>query len=194
MTSIYTKTGDAGETSLFGGGRVGKDDARVEAYGDVDELNSTLGVARAAGLGSVDPLAGELQAQLFTVGAVLATPSDSKAAHHVPAVDLAWVAAMERAIDTFDGELAPLASFILPGGTPAAAALHLARTVCRRAERRVVPLARARAVTADVVVYLNRLSDLLFTMARVVNHRSGVADTAWRAPRPPAAAPSSAAP
>lgn len=180
---IYTKTGDRGETGLFGGGRVGKDDPRVDAYGQVDELNSVLGVARAEGLGKLDPLAQSLQDQLFTVGSILATPKDSKAASHIPQVKDAWVKAMEDAIDSYDLELPPLTAFILPGGSKAAAALHHARTVCRRAERCVVPLHRDGLVDAEVVVYLNRLSDLLFAMARYANHLAGVKDVPWVAPK-----------
>jgi cob(I)alamin adenosyltransferase len=180
---IYTKTGDAGDTALFGGGRVGKDDLRVEAYGQVDELNAVLGLARAEGLGDLDQLTSTLQEQLFTVGSLLATPAGTKAAKAIPQLEEAWVTAMEQAIDAFDRDLAPLTTFILPGGTRAAALLHLARTVCRRAERRVVPLARAGKVEAPVVVYLNRLSDLLFTMARVANRRAQVDDVPWVAPR-----------
>jgi cob(I)alamin adenosyltransferase len=180
---IYTKTGDAGDTGLFGGGRVGKDDARVEAYGQVDELNAVLGLARCEPLGDLDQLVQRLQDQLFTVGAVLATPADSKAAKVVAPVRPEWVTAMEQAIDGFDAELPPLTSFILPGGSRAASLLHLARTVCRRAERRVVPLSRSGTVNPEVVVFLNRLSDLLFTMARVANLRAGVADVPWVAPR-----------
>ncbi len=180
---IYTKTGDGGDTALFGGGRVGKDDLRVEAYGQLDELNAVLGLARAEGLGELDPLARTLQEQLFTVGSILATPQGTKAAKNIPALGPQWVPAMEAAIDAFDQELAPLTSFILPGGSRAASLLHLARTVCRRCERRVVPLARAAKVEPEVVVYLNRLSDLLFTMARVANRRAKVDDVPWTAPR-----------
>jgi cob(I)alamin adenosyltransferase len=180
---IYTKTGDGGDTGLFGGGRVGKEDIRVDAYGQVDELNATLGVARSEGLGAMDALAGELQAQLFTVGAVLATPAGTKAERAIPKIRPEWVEAMEKAIDGFDQELPALTSFVLPGGTKAAAALHLARTVCRRAERRVVPLLRAGKVEMPVITYLNRLSDLLFTMARVANFRAGVKDVPWVPPK-----------
>lgn len=182
--SIYTKTGDTGDTALFGGGRVGKEDVRVDAYGQVDELNATLGLARSFGLGAMDALAGSLQEQLFTLGAVLATPQGSKAEAHVPKMDPAWASDMERAIDAFDLELKPLTTFIVPGGTQAASALHLARTVCRRAERRVVPLVRAGKVGTDVIAFLNRLSDLLFTMARVANLRAGVQDTPWLPKKP----------
>ncbi|MBX7097646.1 MAG: cob(I)yrinic acid a,c-diamide adenosyltransferase [Myxococcaceae bacterium] len=179
MTSIYTKTGDGGDTGLFGGGRVGKEDLRVDAYGQVDELNAAIGVARAHGLGAMDALTQDLQSQLFTLGAVLATPAGSKAEAAIPKLKGEWTTAMEKAIDGFDQELPALTSFILPGGTPAAAALHFARTVCRRAERRVVPLMRAGKVGPEAIVFLNRLSDLLFTMARVANHRAGVKDVPW---------------
>jgi len=181
---IYTKTGDSGDTGLFGGGRVGKEDPRVEAYGQVDELNAVLGLARAEGLGAMDGLAQALQSQLFTVGSILATPAGSKASKSIPVMQESWVADMEKAIDGFDTELPALTTFILPGGTKAAAALHVARTVCRRAERHVVPLMRAGKVEPLVVVFLNRLSDLLFTMARVANHRANVADTPWTSSKP----------
>lgn len=180
---IYTKTGDDGDTGLFGGGRVGKEDSRVEAYGQVDELNSVLGMARAEGLGTMDALAQTLQDQLFTIGALLATPRDSKAAAHVPHVREEWITDMEKAIDQMDTELQPLTAFILPGGTRAAATLHLARTVCRRVERRVVPLYRLGTVEPLVVVFLNRLSDLLFSMARYANYKAGVRDVPWVAPK-----------
>lgn len=183
VMKIYTKTGDSGDTGLFGGGRVGKDSERVESYGQVDELNALLGVARAEGVGELDGLVKALQDQLFTVGAVLATPAGTKASSYIPPLDPAWVTAMENAMDRFDTELPPLTSFVLPGGTKAAAALHLARTVCRRAERRSVPLLRAGEIDAGVIVYLNRLSDFLFTLARVVNHRAGVQDVPWVAPK-----------
>lgn len=183
---IYTKTGDTGETGLFGGGRVGKDDSRVDAYGEVDELNACIGLARSAGLEKeLDALAQRLQDQLFTVGAILATPSSSKAASAIPQLQPSWVSDMEKAIDAADREMPPLSQFILPHGTPGASALHVARTVCRRAERRVVPLVRAGRAEMPVVTYLNRLSDLLFTMARLQNHRSGVKDTPWNPPKNP---------
>ena len=180
---IYTKTGDTGDTGLFGGGRVSKDDLRVEAYGQVDELNAVLGLVRAENVGPMDELLSALQAQLFTVGAILATPANSKASKAIPEIHEGWISAMEQAIDGFDRELAPLTSFILPGGTRAASLLHLARTVCRRAERRVVTLLQADAVGERVVVYLNRMSDLLFTMARAANHRAQVADVPWVSPK-----------
>ena len=183
---IYTKTGDRGETGLFGGQRVRKDHVRVEAYGEVDELSSTLGVAIAhlEAAGQDEPAAGlrRVQADLFTVGANLATPAPEDGGRenaYIPALDPARVEALERWIDAAEAELEPLKSFILPGGAPAAAALHLARTVCRRAERRVVALAHEAHVAPEHVVYLNRLSDLLFTLARLANHQAGVEDVTW---------------
>jgi cob(I)alamin adenosyltransferase len=176
---IYTKTGDAGETSLFDNSRVSKADARVDAYGEVDELNACLGAARAAG---VDPDVGgvleSIQRDLFAVGARLADPS-SRIADRVTkaAVTDEKVQQLEQTIDRLESELAPLRRFILPGGSPAGSLLHLARTVCRRAERRVVGLGAASDAT--VVIYLNRLSDLLFVMARAVNHRAGLPETEW---------------
>jgi cob(I)alamin adenosyltransferase len=177
---IYTKTGDAGETGLFGGPRVSKDDARVEAYGEVDELNAALGAARARGLHpEIDQLLGAVQEQLFTVGAELATPAGAKAHSAVPAVSPDWIAALEIAIDRFQAELPPLRQFILPGGSAAGADLHLARAVCRRAERRVVALHRREPVAADVLSLLNRLSDFLFVAARLANHRARVPEVVW---------------
>jgi len=185
VSPIYTKTGDSGETGLFGGGRVGKDDPRVDAYGEVDELNATIGLARSQGLEKeLDALAARLQEELFTVGSMLATPQGSKAEQHIPKVRPEWVKAMEDAIDGFDQELPAMTAFILPGGTKAAATLHVARTVCRRAERRAVPLYRAGKIELLVISYLNRLSDLLFTMARAANHREKVEDVKWVPPKP----------
>jgi cob(I)alamin adenosyltransferase len=177
---IYTKTGDAGETSLFDNTRVSKADARVDAYGEVDELNACLGAARAAGLGAdIGDVLESIQRDLFAVGARLADPA-SRIAGRVTkaAVTDAQVQALEETIDRLESELQPLRRFILPGGSPAGAMLHLARTVCRRAERRVVALG---PVPADptVVIYLNRLSDLLFVMARAVNRRAGAPETEW---------------
>ena len=182
---IYTKTGDAGETGLFGGGRVRKDSPRVDAYGEVDELNASLGLARALGVpADLDALLRRLQEQLFTVGAVLATPSGTKASGFIPPLKPEWVEDMERAIDGFEAELAPMTHFILPGGSQAAAALHLSRTVCRRAERRVVAALHEGEASAEAVTYLNRLSDLLFVLARVANHRVGLEDVKWIAEKP----------
>ncbi|MBX3275251.1 MAG: cob(I)yrinic acid a,c-diamide adenosyltransferase [Sandaracinaceae bacterium] len=175
---IYTKQGDAGETGLFGGTRVSKASARVAAYGDVDELNSTLGVARAAGLDAdVDALLASIQSELFELGAELAARPGKDVG--LPPIGDAQVEALERAIDRAEEELAPLASFILPGGSLAAAHLHVARTVCRRAERAIVGLGEGQA-RPEVLRYVNRLSDLLFVLARLANHRRGVVDVPWR--------------
>ncbi len=177
---IYTKTGDGGETSLFGGGRVPKDDARVEAYGAVDELNAALGVVRAlAPVPEIDAELARIQAELFAVGAELATPIDARARGTLPGVRGEWAEALERQMDRWDAELPPLTAFILPGGTPVAAALHVARSTCRRAERRTVTLAHLTGIDPAVVVYLNRLSDFLFEAARAANLRAGVAETPW---------------
>lgn len=179
MTRIYTKTGDAGETSLFGGGRVSKDHPRVEAYGELDELNATLGMARAAGLGKeLDALVEKLQVELFTVGSVLATPSDTKAANVIPLIEPEWVSDMEAAIDRLETELPPMTHFILPGGGAASATLHLARTVCRRAERHTSRLHREGEIGPEPGVYLNRLSDLLFILARTAN--AGRSEPLWK--------------
>jgi cob(I)alamin adenosyltransferase len=177
---IYTKTGDAGETSLFDNSRVSKADARVDAYGEVDELNACLGAARAAGLDEdLGAAVATIQKELFAVGARLADPSSRIAGRITKAVvGDAAIARLEQTIDALEAELKPLRKFILPGGSPAGALLHLARTVCRRAERRVIGLGAA-AVEAPVIVYLNRLSDLLFVMARAANHRAGVAEVEW---------------
>ncbi|MGH8188358.1 MAG: cob(I)yrinic acid a,c-diamide adenosyltransferase [Steroidobacteraceae bacterium] len=177
---IYTKTGDTGETSLFDSTRVRKSDARVDAYGEVDELNACLGVACAAGVGDeLTALIEAIQKDLFALGARLADPSTKIAARVTKAIITeAHVEQLEQVIDRLEAELPPLRRFILPGGSPPGAALHLARTVCRRAERRAVSLGSGE-VEPIVIVYLNRLSDLLFVMARAVNHRSGVHETEW---------------
>ena len=179
---IYTRTGDGGETGLFGGGRVPKDHPRTTAYGDVDELNSSIGVARATAPAELfDALLDEVQRDLFSIGGRLATPEPAKVAKAIAKATLApeRAASFERAMDDAERELAPLTAFVLPGGTPKAAALHVARTVCRRAERSVVRLAREDEVPAEILVYLNRLSDLLFTLARLANHRAGMPDLTW---------------
>jgi cob(I)alamin adenosyltransferase len=179
---IYTRTGDAGETALFGGGRVSKDHPRTSAYGDVDELNSTIGVARATGpVELFDELLDGVQRDLFAIGGRLATPEPEKVAKAIAKAVLppGRVASFERVMDDAEGELPPLRAFVLPGGSPKAAALHLARTVCRRAERSVVRLAREEEAPAEILAYLNRLSDLLFTLARLANHRAGAGDTTW---------------
>ena len=174
---IYTKTGDAGDTGLFGGGRVPKDDPRVRAYGEVDETNSAIGVAT-----SLEPRSFEsqllqtIQRDLFTIGAELATPDPAKLR---AAVGASEVGALEVVIDRHDATLSPLKNFILPGGAPKAAAFHLARTVCRRAERAVVALARDEKINPAIIHYLNRLSDLLFVLARAVNMQTGHDDIPW---------------
>jgi cob(I)alamin adenosyltransferase len=179
---IYTRTGDQGETGLFGGGRAAKDDPRVAAYGDVDELNSALGVARAASPAELFAVELEaIQRDLFSLGGQLATPDPEKVRKALEKAKLspARVSDFERAMDAAEAELPPLRAFILPAGTAKAAALHLARTVCRRAERSVVALARQGDVPELFLVYLNRLSDYLFTLARLANHRDGHGDVTW---------------
>jgi cob(I)alamin adenosyltransferase len=174
---IYTKTGDAGETGLFGGPRVRKDHARIEAFGTVDELNSQLGVVRSLPLPEgIDGVLRRIQCELFELGAQLATPD--------PADDRIGpdhVAAIEREIDAAESGLAPLDCFILPAGTATSAAMHVARTVCRRAERRVVSLAAeaGAAIPASAIEYLNRLGDLLFVLARQANAAAGTGDDPW---------------
>ena len=179
---IYTRTGDRGETGLFGGGRVAKDHPRVAAYGDVDELNSAIGVARATEpAGFFDDLLETIQRDLFSIGGHLATPDPAKvrAALSRAELDEGRAAEFERVMDDAERELPPLRAFVLPAGSPKAAALHLARTVCRRAERSVVHLSHETEVPELFVSYLNRLSDLLFTLARVANHRAGTGDVIW---------------
>jgi cob(I)alamin adenosyltransferase len=177
---IYTKTGDSGDTSLFDNTRVSKADDRVDAYGEVDELNANLGTVCASGLDA--DLATEIEAiqkELFAIGARLADPR-SRIAERVTkaAIQSADIERLERLIDTLENEVPPLRRFILPGGSTSGALLHQARTVCRRVERRVVALG-ADAVDPLVVVYLNRLSDLLFVMARAANHRAGLPEIEW---------------
>lgn len=173
---IYTRTGDRGETSLFGGARVPKNDPRIESYGTIDELNSHLGVARAAWPDSpIDAQLLAAQRDLFEIGAHLASPGTSRFA----GVELSRIEELERGIDAMESELEPLKSFILPGGTPAAAQLHVARTVCRRAERLVVALHDDDPATQSSIAYLNRLSDYLFVAARFANRKAGVDDIPW---------------
>ncbi|HVA58364.1 MAG: cob(I)yrinic acid a,c-diamide adenosyltransferase [Gemmatimonadaceae bacterium] len=179
---IYTRTGDSGDTGLFGGGRTRKSDPRVEAYGEVDELNAALGLARASEVMSrIDEVLVPIQRDLFAIGALLATPDREKMKAHLDKarIDDVRITELEHAIDDGDRELEPLKAFIIPGGTPKAAALHLARTVCRRAERRVVALRATVEVPDLVIIYLNRLSDLLFTLARVANRRTGTGEVTW---------------
>ncbi len=176
---IYTRTGDAGETSLFGGRRVSKADSRVDAYGEVDELNAWIGLVRAAGLDlDLDEPLVRIQQDLFALGAQLADPGDS-IADRVAKASLGDddIGRLERLIDQLESELPPLRRFILAGGAPAGAALHVARTVCRRAERRIVSL--SPQPDAVLIKYVNRLSDLLFVLARVVNHRRAAPEIEW---------------
>lgn len=180
LTRIYTRTGDDGTTALGFGGRVAKDALRVDCYGTVDELNSLIGMARAADLpGALDGDLARIQNELFHLGADLCVHESDKAKHPVPRIEPRHVDALEAAIDQWNQELPPLENFVLPGGTPAASALHLARTVCRRAERLVVQLTRAEPIGASVLPYLNRLSDLLFVLARSANRLAGHADVLW---------------
>ncbi len=177
---IYTKTGDKGETGLFGGKRVSKDDVRIEAYGTVDELNSVIGTARAFNDNKImDLILAEIQNQLFILGSDLATPSDVKSTA-TKRISVKDYTSLEGIIDDFESKLGPLNSFILPAGTKAAALLHSARSVCRRAERRVVSLKKTGEASDEDVIYLNRLSDLLFMLARYNNKISGVKDVPWK--------------
>jgi cob(I)alamin adenosyltransferase len=182
---IYTRGGDEGETSLFGSGRVGKAHRRVEAMGAVDELNAAIGWAvTQLGDGTSRERLEALQHDLFAVGAELATPApkEGRARPETPPLPERRIAEMEGWIDEAEGELPPIRAFVLPGGVPSAAALHLARTACRRAERAVVELSQSEAVTPVVLAYLNRLSDLLFMLARLENRRAGAGDVEWRKP------------
>jgi cob(I)alamin adenosyltransferase len=178
---IYTGRGDRGETDLFAGGRVRKDHLRVEAYGAVDELNSALGVALAASeQADVCSLGARIQGTLFDLGAYLASPDrESRAKSRIPEPRESDVAALEAEIDRFEGELPALRRFILPGGVAAAAGFHLARTICRRAERRCVSLDHEDALDPVALRYLNRLSDLLFVLARLENRRAERPDVEW---------------
>jgi len=183
---IYTRTGDEGETGLFGGGRVAKDDQRVATYGAVDEANSALGLARALlqstptpALPELDAHLAELQSLLFDLGADLATPLDAKTREYVRPLDEADVDRLEHLIDSYDAGLPELRQFILPAGTAGSAALQLARSVARRAEREAVTLVGTVAVNPHTVVFLNRLSDLLFVLARAANLGAGVSEVPW---------------
>ena len=183
---IYTRRGDSGETDLFGGPRVPKDALRVSAYGDVDELNAVLGDC-AATTEHIDlrDLVRRIQGLLFDLGATLATPDPGRRAKSgVPEPGAEDIELLEAQIDEFEGELEPLRRFVLPGGCRAAAAFHLARTVCRRAERSGVALHRVEPLPEPCLTFLNRLSDLLFVMARVENRRTGVADVEWQGRKP----------
>jgi cob(I)alamin adenosyltransferase len=182
---IYTRTGDDGTTGLLGPGRVSKSAPRVEAYGSVDELNAALGVARSLDAGGwVTAELATIQARLFSLGAELSATTTAPLAK-VERIAAADVEALERIIDRMEADLAPLVNFILPAGHALAAQIHLARTVCRRAERRVVALTETERIEPLLVHYLNRLADLLFVMARWCNHRAGVAEVEWRPGGPP---------
>jgi len=181
LTRIYTRTGDQGLTGLGGGQRVPKDSRRVETYGTVDELNAQIGLALAAGL--CERLAAELpriQNELFDLGSDLATPAVSQARHAVPTIQARHIEKLEGLIDELNGVVGPLANFLLPGGSVGAAQLHVARTVCRRAERHAAALARDEHIGSTVLPYLNRLSDALFVMARYENRERGVSEPLWR--------------
>ena len=187
---IYTKTGDDGTTGLIGGSRVRKCDPRLDGYGTVDELNAGLGLAATAAAADGDAPAGrladvlarlrEVQADLFVLGSHLATPDESPHKASLPPLDETMVTRLEMQIDAAEGELPPLRNFVLPGGTETSARLHVARTVCRRAERLLVDYALDRPVPSIALTYLNRLSDWLFVHARLANHRAGVADIPWK--------------
>jgi cob(I)alamin adenosyltransferase len=181
LTKIYTKTGDEGMTGLGGGRRVPKESPRVRAYGTVDELNSAIGVALALGLS--ERLSGEfatIQNELFDLGSDLCWPSDDERRARIPTVQAKHVERLERLIDEFNEVVGPLTNFLLPGGSPGAAQLHLARTICRRAEREAIALSREEPIGELVLPYLNRLSDALFVMARFENHERGVAEPLWQ--------------
>ena len=180
ITKVYTRTGDDGTTGLGGGQRVPKDSIRIAAYGTVDELNSHIGVAVAAGVGSaIGPSLAAIQNELFHLGSDLAILEADKAKRPVPGIESRHVDELEVLMDRLSEELPPLENFVLPGGCPSAAALHVARTVCRRAERLVIALARKESVGPFTIRYLNRLSDALFVMARSENKRHGVPDVLW---------------
>lgn len=177
---VYTRTGDDGTTALGGGQRVPKDSPRIEAYGTVDELNSTIGVALALGLDPVlvQPLS-RIQNDLFNLGSDLCVLEEDKQKFKVPTIEQRHVDALEELMDTLSDELPPLENFVLPGGSLGAAQLHVARCVCRRAERLVIALSRQEPIGPFTVKYLNRLSDALFVMARYENHRKGVPEVLW---------------
>lgn len=179
---IYTRTGDEGDTGLFGGGRVPKDHPRVVAYGDIDELNAFIGQARSVEMmPRIDEVLAPIQRDLFSIGALLATPDLDKMKEQLAKARISdeRIVQMEQSIDDGEAELEPLKAFIMPGGTPKAAALHVARTVCRRAERAVIHLQHDVEIPQVVIIYLNRLSDLLFVLARVANRRAGAGEVTW---------------
>jgi cob(I)alamin adenosyltransferase len=178
---IYTKTGDAGETGLFGGARVSKASLRVRAYGEVDELNSALGWARLqVPDADLDALLNQVQTDLFEVGAELGSTTERKQKSAMPLIQETQVRTLERAIDRYEAGPPQLTSFVLPGGSEGSARLHLARCICRRAERSLVALGAEEMLRGELFRYLNRLSDLLFVLARYVNHVAGVQDIPWK--------------
>lgn len=180
---IYTRTGDTGSTGLFGGPRVSKDDDRIESYGTVDELNAAIGMARSHQLPSdIDEQLGQIQHELFSIGAELATPDPD--AYEMRIISENHVERLEQWIDDHEQSIPALKHFILPAGHPGSSTLHLARGICRRAERRVVTLVRHHEtnISEELIIYLNRLSDLLFVLTRVVNHRSEIPEVEWTRP------------
>ncbi|MGD8778266.1 MAG: cob(I)yrinic acid a,c-diamide adenosyltransferase [Ignavibacteria bacterium] len=178
---IYTKTGDKGETSLFGGQRVSKDNLRIEAYGTVDELNAYLGQAVAVSKSeAIKKVLYKIQNELFTVGADLATPKDKNIKKEIPRVNEKMVEGLENLIDEFDSKLPSLKNFVLPGGSLGASNLHIARTICRKIERRIVTLSNEENIGEYILKYLNRLSDLLFILARYENLESNTPDITWQ--------------
>lgn len=178
---IYTKTGDAGETGLFGGARVSKASLRVDAYGQVDELNSAIGWARVqVSDPDIDGLLNRIQNELFEVGAELGSTTERKQKSAIPLIEEGQVQALERAIDQYEQGPPPLTTFVLPGGSESAARFHLARCICRRAERSLVALATQEDLRGELFRYLNRLSDLLFVLARYRNYQAGVSDIPWK--------------
>ncbi len=180
ITKVYTRTGDDGTTRLGTGKEVDKDALRIEAYGDVDELNSYIGVAIASGLDpSLQSALGKIQNELFHLGSDLCIPEEDKKRLKVPTIEQHHVDSLEELIDRLSEGLGPLENFVLPGGSIGSAHLHVARTVCRRAERRIVTLVRKETVSKCAVKYLNRLSDALFVMAREENRAKGVSDVLW---------------
>lgn len=187
---LYTRSGDDGTTGLFGGGRVSKDHPRIEAYGTVDELNAFVGFVCSACRREVRyearllEIFAHVQSRLFDIGADLATPEDSKSAAKILRIDERFVAEIESWIDEVDGANPPIRTFVMPGGTELASRLHLARTICRRAERLMIRLGHNEPVTDGAIHWMNRLSDLLFAMARQANHVAGVADVPWVPARP----------
>lgn len=174
---IYTKTGDAGETGLFGGARVQKDHLRIQSYGTLDELNAAIGIATATDSSFLPEEFSGIQAEIFQLGAELATPADKKVSTAL--IEPAEIEKLEHSIDAMEKELSPLKTFILPGGTLLAAQLHLARTICRRAERELVVLNRVQPLRPAVLQYVNRLSDFLFVASRFANHSANIPDIPW---------------